>query len=302
MGPSHFAARPKGVAAQRKVLDAGVARDLRRVNAGLVEDVVENDAQILTLDARVRVEIAAGAAGDQMTGLAQTLSRLASSDGVSLTSAGDADAAAQSADTSVHDLLLYMSAGHCKTGTIKDVNETIEALRAICPRVERCRNRDLVALNNGIYDYGNKILMAFDPAFVFTSKKHVDFVDRARNPVIHNNEDGTDWDVVSWMNELSDDPDVVSLLWQIIGATVRPYVSWNKSAWLYSPSGNNGKGTLCALLRNLCGPGDWTSIPLKNFGKDFMLGSRGLGAAEARLRDRHHQQQPGDRLHRLRHR
>jgi len=163
--------------------------------------------------------------------------------------------------------------GYCKTGTIKDVNETIEALRAICPRVERCRNRDLVAVNNGIYDYGNKILMAFDPAFVFTSKKHVDFVDRARNPVIHNDEDGTDWDVVSWMNELSDDPDVVSLLWQIIGATVRPYVSWNKSAWLYSPSGNNGKGTLCTLLRNLCGAGDWTSIPLKNFGKDFMLTS-----------------------------
>lgn len=125
--------------------------------------------------------------------------------------------------------------GYCKTGTIKDVNETIEALRAICPRVERCRNRDLVAVNNGIYDYGNKILMAFDPAFVFTSKKHVDFVDRAQNPVIHNNEDGTDWDVVSWMNELSDDPDVVSLLWQIIGATVRPYVSWNKSAWLLFP-------------------------------------------------------------------
>lgn len=124
--------------------------------------------------------------------------------------------------------------GYCKTGTIKDVNETIEALRAICPRVERCRNRDLVAVNNGIYDYGNKILMAFDPAFVFTSKKHVDFVDRAQNPVIHNDEDGTDWDVVSWMNELSDDPDVVSLLWQIIGATVRPYVSWNKSAWLYA--------------------------------------------------------------------
>lgn len=72
--------------------------------------------------------------------------------------------------------------GYCKTGTIKDVNETIEALRAICPRVERCRNRDLVAVNNGIYDYGNKILMAFDPAFVFTSKKHVDFVDRAPEP------------------------------------------------------------------------------------------------------------------------
>lgn len=45
--------------------------------------------------------------------------------------------------------------GYCKTGTIKDVNETIEALRAICPRVERCRNRDLVAVNNGIYDYSD---------------------------------------------------------------------------------------------------------------------------------------------------
>ncbi|MFR4804295.1 MAG: hypothetical protein ACLT98_13855 [Eggerthellaceae bacterium] len=106
---------------------------------------------------------------------------------------------------------------------MKDVNETIEALRAICPRVERCRNRDLVAVNNGIYDYGNKILMAFDPAFVFTSKKHVDFVDRAQNPVIHNDEDGTDWDVVSWMNTSCPTTPMWSrFLWQIIGATVRP--------------------------------------------------------------------------------
>lgn len=160
---------------------------------------------------------------------------------------------------------------YCKTDTIRGVSETIEILRSICPRVERCRNRNLVAVNNGIYDYENKILMAFDPTYVFTSKKHIDFVDHAPNPIIHNDEDGTDWDVVSWMNELSDDPEIVQLLWQIVGAVVRPNVSWNKSAWFYSTLGNNGKGTLCVLLRNLCGAGDWVSIPLKNFGKDFML-------------------------------
>ena len=62
--------------------------------------------------------------------------------------------------------------------------------------------------------------------------------------VIHNDDDGTDWDVVSWMNELSDDPEVVDLLWEVMGATIRPAVSWNKTAWFYSMSGNNGKGTL----------------------------------------------------------
>lgn len=61
----------------------------------------------------------------QMTGLAQTLSRLASSDGVSLTSAGDADATAQSADTSVHDLSLYMSAGHNQDNDVLTIHASL---------------------------------------------------------------------------------------------------------------------------------------------------------------------------------
>ena len=61
----------------------------------------------------------------QMTGLAQTLSRLASPDGVSLTSAGDADAAAQSADTSVHDLSLYMSAGHNQDNDVLTIHASL---------------------------------------------------------------------------------------------------------------------------------------------------------------------------------
>lgn len=155
--------------------------------------------------------------------------------------------------------------------TNRDVAETVSALRAICPRAERCTDRDLVAVNNGVFDYKRKILMPFDPDYVFTSKSHVDYVDGAVNPVIHNDDDGTDWDVESWMSELSDDPEVVELLWEILGAIIRPNVSWNKTAWFYSTLGNNGKGTLCVLMRNLCGAGAWASIPLKAFSKEFML-------------------------------
>lgn len=155
--------------------------------------------------------------------------------------------------------------------TTKGVTETVATLRDICEKKRACTDKDLVAVNNGIYDYGNKILMGFDPELVFLAKSHIDFVDGAKNPVIHNGDDGTDWDVVSWMDELSDDPEIVKLLWQIIGAVIRPNVSWNKSAWFYSTLGNNGKGTLCVLLRNLCGSGAWASIPLKNFSEPFML-------------------------------
>jgi putative DNA primase/helicase len=40
---------------------------------------------------------------------------------------------------------------------------------------------------------------------------------------------------------------------------------------MYSEKGNNGKGTLCVLMRQLVGEGRYASIPLKDFGKDFML-------------------------------
>lgn len=153
----------------------------------------------------------------------------------------------------------------------KDFTEVMVAIRDLAPRKGLTMDPDLVAVNNGVYDYANKFLLGFDPEFVFLSKSHVDFVDNAKNPVIHNDDDDTDWDVVSWMDELSDDKEIVQLLWEILGAIIRPNVSWNKSAWLYSENGNNGKGTLCTLMRNLCGAGAYASIKLKDFGQDFML-------------------------------
>ena len=155
--------------------------------------------------------------------------------------------------------------------TYKEFQEMMYIMREEAPRVKRCSERNLIAVNNGIFDFDTKKLMPFTPDKVFTSKSRVDYNPNARNVVIHNDEDGTDWDVESWMDTLSDDKGVVTILWQILGATIRPNVSWNQACFMYSESGNNGKGTLCVLMRQLVGEGRYASIPLKDFGKDFML-------------------------------
>lgn len=155
--------------------------------------------------------------------------------------------------------------------TYKEFQEMLYIMREEAPRVKRCSERNLIAVNNGIFDFDTKTLMPFTPDKVFTSKSRVDYNPNAKNVVIHNDEDGTDWDVESWMNTLSDDKGVVTILWQVLGAVIRPNVSWNQACFMYSESGNNGKGTLCVLMRQLVGEGRYASIPLKDFGKDFML-------------------------------
>lgn len=157
------------------------------------------------------------------------------------------------------------------TASERDFKEFFGVLREIAERRQPCRDRDLIAVNNGIFDYKAKQLRPFDPDLVFLSKCRVDYIPSAINPVIHNPDDGTDWDAESWVSDLSDDPEIVTLIWEILGAIIRPNVSWNKAAFFYSETGNNGKGTLCALMRNLCGPGTYCSISLADFGKEFQL-------------------------------
>ena len=154
---------------------------------------------------------------------------------------------------------------------IKECDEVLFQLKMQAKRVMLTREPNLIAVNNGIFDYDTKQLLPFDPSYVFTSKSKVNYNPNATNVVIHNAEDGSDWDVESWMNDLSDDPEIVNTLWEILGAIIRPNVKWDKSAWLYSETGNNGKGTLCELMRQLCGDGSYASIPLSEMGKEFVL-------------------------------
>ena len=160
---------------------------------------------------------------------------------------------------------------YCYTLTSRELSDVMELITLKAPRRQRTMDRDLIAVNNGVFDFENKILLPFNPQYVFLAKSKVNYNPKAVNVVIHNDVDGTDWDVESWMQELSDDPEIVNVLWEIMSAIVRPFVRWNKSAWLYSNTGNNGKGTLCELMRSLCGDGSYAAIPLTDFGKDFAL-------------------------------
>lgn len=154
--------------------------------------------------------------------------------------------------------------------TVNNAREVFTVLREQAPRVTRCADRDLIAVNNGVFDYAAKELRPFSPDLVFLSKSSVDYDPAALSPIF-DTPDGDQWEVEAWMKTLSDDPEIVELLWQIVGAVIRPHVRWNKSAWFYSERGNNGKGTLVALMRELCGAGAHTSLPLADMGKDFML-------------------------------
>lgn len=153
----------------------------------------------------------------------------------------------------------------------RDIKEVREILMRDLPRVHRCMDPDLIAVNNGIFNYKTKTLLPFSPEKIFLSKSGVDYNPYAQNVVIHNPDDNTDWDVESWIAELSNDPEIVNLLWEILGAIVRPFVRWNKAAWFFSTSGNSGKGTLCELMRNLCGREYYASIALADFAKEFQL-------------------------------
>lgn len=170
--------------------------------------------------------------------------------------------------------------------SLNDFKEIVAILREDSPRVHKCTHRDLIAAGNGIVYYGQtpleitiggvdfrfepKRVHPFHPALVFMTKARVDYVEGAPVHVIRH-PGREDWELVDWMSKLSDDEGVPELLWEILGAVVRPHVRWNKTAWFYSERGINGKGTLCALARNLVGDGAHTSIPLADFGKNFAL-------------------------------
>lgn len=154
----------------------------------------------------------------------------------------------------------------------KGVKEVIARLQEGAERVTRCDNRDLIAVNNGIFNYKTKMLEPFSPDIIFTAKCRVDYNPVATNPIIHNDADNSDWDVCSWIESLfNPGSDLPNTIWQMLGAIIRPNVRWNKAAFFYATSGNNGKGSICQLMKNLTGEGTYVTIPLSDFGKEFML-------------------------------
>ena len=159
------------------------------------------------------------------------------------------------------------------TITKTEVQQVIEYLENNSEVVHRSDSPTLIPVQNGIFDFETKQMKVFSPDIVFTSKCRVSYNPSAIAPVvIHNDDDGTDWEIGEWLEDMFDyDPDIVEVIWQILSALVRPNVKWEKCIWFYSTKGNNGKGTLCELMKNLVGKDMCASIKIADFKKEFML-------------------------------
>ena len=156
------------------------------------------------------------------------------------------------------------------TITSKEYEEIYDILASKAPARKPCDDADLFALNNGIFNYKSKTLMDFTPDIVFTRKSYVNYVDSPVSPHI-TMPDGEIWDFDSWLHSLTDDADIENLLLHVIGAVLRPNVRWDKIVCMYSQLGMNGKGTLCALMKQLCGEGSYVSLRFVDFDTDALL-------------------------------
>lgn len=133
-----------------------------------------------------------------------------------------------------------------------------------------------IAVGNGLYNKKTKTLEPFTPEHVTTTKIATNYNPQASNVILHNDDDGTDWDVESWLEDLSGglvgkvDHEINTLFWQIIASVINPKQVNAKAIFFYSSVGNNGKGTYGQLLKNLVGVDNYSSLPIHAFKHEYM--------------------------------
>lgn len=150
----------------------------------------------------------------------------------------------------------------------REIEEVLSMVARYAPIVETTNDSHLFPVNNGVFNQKTGILESFTPDYVFMSKIGIDYKKGLTNPVIQN-PDGTQWDVESGLRELAVSDDVNALFWQVIAASLQPNRGMNKSIWFYSESGNNGKGTIGQLIKNLLGIGNYASLSVVDFKHEF---------------------------------
>ena len=137
------------------------------------------------------------------------------------------------------------------------------------PCVHETSDVNRIPVKNGIYNKETKELEPFSPNYYYLAKIQTDYNPQAVSPTI-TMPDGLDWSFDSWLDELIDhDPIRLEQMWQIITAALNPGRFYNKCVIFYSQDGNNGKGTLGQVLKNIIGESLYSSVNIKNFGIRF---------------------------------
>ena len=203
-------------------------------------------------------------------------------------------------DTTLDELGFYQSAGANRGLFVADesalralilgfdqdisdpkMREIIGKLYDIVPRVEKTSDRDAIPCKSRVFDFKTKTQRDYDPDVdVFTSKLAVDCPRTEPEEPMRFLSDGSKWHFSDWLLDLfeplEDAEDIANTVWEIISASVRPGVRWNKAAFFYSTLGESGKGTLVEMIQHLFGEGSgaYCSIPLDQWGgpgNDFKL-------------------------------
>lgn len=134
----------------------------------------------------------------------------------------------------------------------------------------------LIPAKNGIYNRQTGELLPYDPKYVFTSKRPINFVRDAPEPAIVDeyDNDGYVFRPSEWLKNLSDDVEVQAFLTEMLSMAIRPYECTGKSIWLYAPDGSNGKGTLLQVMGEMLGAENYTTFNIKGFENDFQAAMR----------------------------
>ena len=137
------------------------------------------------------------------------------------------------------------------------------------PEVRETSDVNRIFVKNGIYNKETNQLEEFSKDEYRLAKIQTNYNPQAVSPTIPMPDD-LDWTFDSWLDELVDhDPDRVTQMWQVITAALNPGRVYNKCVIFYSRQGNNGKGTLGQVLKNIIGDGLYSSVNIKNFGVRF---------------------------------
>lgn len=151
----------------------------------------------------------------------------------------------------------------------QDIQEVLNKLRRISPTCQQTSNANLIIANNGVFDKKAKELKEFSPDFVYLAKLQIDYIPDAKNPIIIA-DDGYRWDLDSWIADLAEDDETNTLIWQVLADFIHAGITREKAIFFYSQAGNNGKGTIGQLLKNIVGKGNYSSLAMADFKHEFL--------------------------------
>ena len=142
-------------------------------------------------------------------------------------------------------------------------------LKTQLPFLHRLENKNLIALNNGVFNNKTKQLEPFNPTYFITSKLATRCNKNAINNYLVIRD--TYFDVDKWFLSIANgDEELVKLLWEIVNEAINPNHTREKMAILYG-EGNNGKGTFQAMLTNLIGIENISTLTPHDFSGEFKL-------------------------------